>query len=51
MGKVTKLRIGGYAAGLPEWFNAIGDELVESASVASVKLRNLTKSRIADAMA
>ena len=43
--------MGGYAAGLPGWFNAIGDEPAESRSVATVKLRNLTKSRIADAMA
>ena len=35
--KHTFLRMGGYAAGLPVCFNAIGDELVESVSVASVK--------------
>ena len=29
------LRMGGYAAGLPEGFNAIGDELAESRSVAT----------------
>ena len=35
VGKVTKLRIGGYAAGLPGWFNAIGDEPAESRSEAT----------------
>ena len=35
------LRMGGYAAGLPGRFNAIGDEPAESRSVATVKDANL----------
>ena len=49
MGKVTKLRMGGYAAGLPGWFNAIGDEPAESRSVATVKDANLANPLTSDA--
>ena len=45
------LRMGGYAAGLPEGFNAIGDEPAESRSVATVKDANLAKELIAAAVA
>ena len=48
MGKVTKLR-SGYAAGLLVCFNAIGDELVESVSVASVKDASLANPLTSDA--